>query len=137
MSYTTQAKIEALIPRRYLTQAFDVNGEGQIEAVTFAALLAHVDDEINGTVGPAVDYAALTAVPPVLTAAATVLACELIYARSGVAGDGNPWADKATDMRAMLGKIGSGTLAITAYDYVVGSVADPESEFTPDDEDGF
>jgi hypothetical protein len=28
-------------------------------------------------------------------------------------------------------------LAITADDYVAGSVADPESEFTPDGEDGF
>lgn len=137
MSYTTQTKIEALIPRRYLTQAFDVNGEGQVEPDTFAALLAHVDDEINGTIGPAVDYADLASTPAILTAAATVLACELIYARAGVAGDANPWADKAADMRAMLGKIGAGTMALTAEDYVAGSIADPESEFEPEDEDGF
>ena len=113
MPYTTQAKIQTLIPAADLTDALDDDRDGAADE----GLL----DTIIETAGNAVDaflsglFEVPFATPPaVVQEAALIFCCEAIYARRLSADKINPFTARANAWRARLEKIGNGDLTLDA-----------------------
>lgn len=113
MAYTTQEKIQTLIPAQNLTDALDDDRDGSADD----GLL----DTIIETAANAVDaYLAglftvpFTTPPAPIQEAALIFACEMVYARRLGLDEKNPFTVRANVWRERLQKIGAGQLPLDA-----------------------
>lgn len=107
MAYTTQAKIEAVLPPKFLTQATDDNADGSADSGLLDAVIAAADTRIDAMLGQRYDVPFTTA-PAVVQHASLVFSCHTLYLRRGIGGDQNPWEQQAKDMDAKLNRIARG-----------------------------
>lgn len=108
MPYAVHDQIAAAIPPAFFTDALDDNADGTEDAGLWANVSSTVDLEINGALGQryAVPFTQVPT-PPVVAAAAFVIACYLVYHRR-VADEQNPFTDRYKSTLAKLSRIGRG-----------------------------
>ena len=118
MSYVTPEQLKVAIPPTFLADAM-ADGD---DAPSLADLIAIVDNDVNGLLSPGVTLP-LVPVPQMVSNAALVLACDLIYRRRGIGDEANPWNQRTKDARELLDSIGKGERQLTR--------AAPTSSFIP------
>lgn len=112
MAYTTQAKIEALIPPAFLVDALDDDRDGVADAGVLDAVIAAGDTRIDGYLGQRYETP-LSPVPALVADASLTFALAALYRRRSVADEANPWAEREKTMEAKLGRIGAGDEPLT------------------------
>lgn len=109
-TYTSRDALVTQIPPAFLLEALDDDNDGTEDSGLLAALLASVDDEVDGYL-EARHSLPLPTVPRMVATAALHLACEALYARRGYHADSeprNPWSGRADSARALLRAIRAG-----------------------------
>ncbi len=114
MAYTTQAKVQAVLPAAFVTQALDDDENGSADSGLLDAIIGTVEDEINGLLTPAVTVPITGTVPYQVQTAALAMTCAALYRRRGIADEGNPWKDREDKARELMADIGAGKVAIDA-----------------------
>ncbi len=107
-AYVLLGQLSALIPPQFLTEALDDNGDGVADPGVFDAVVAAVQQEIDGALGQRFAVPFANPIPAVVADAALVLAGFSLYARRGVAEEKNPFAARAREIRAKLAAIAQG-----------------------------
>jgi phage gp36-like protein len=116
MPYVQQSDLTADIPPEFITQALDDNNDGVADAGLWDLIAQDVSDAIDMQIG--VRYAVPLQpdgngnYPTTVVSAARILAAEKLYARRPAADMRNPWTARANQIRAMLDKIGAGSLPL-------------------------
>jgi phage gp36-like protein len=108
MPYTTKSEIEPLLPAADLVQALDDDNDGVEDPGLWDAIAAAAAAAVDGKLGQryAVPFAA--PYPAVVVEASKTFVMEMLFARRGVDSEKNPWAKRATEMRATLTYIATG-----------------------------
>lgn len=113
MPYTTQSKIETLIPPQHLSDALDDDRDGSADAGLLDTIIATADNAVDAFLAGL--FTVPFANPPaVVQEASLVFACELIYARRLAPEEKNPFTVRASAWRVRLQNIGEGKLPLDA-----------------------
>lgn len=112
MPYTTQEKIEAMLPPAFLVDALDDDRDGVADTGVLTAVIAAADERIDGHLGQKYETPFST-VPAVVANASLVFVMASLYRRRGVADEANPWAEREKAVDAKLAKIGNGLEPLT------------------------
>ena len=109
-AYTTQALIESMIAEPDLTAALDDNNSGTINQDTLNNIIENVSTDIDGALANIYEVPFGSPLPPKVSRAALVFACEAIYQRRLAPNEKNPFTEQAKALREELVKIGAGEL---------------------------
>lgn len=107
MAYTSRGAIVAKLPDRYVVEALDDDGDGEEDAGLLDTIIATGDTEIDGYLEGRYQLP-LSPTPAKLATASLVIALEAIYYRRGLSREDNPWANRASEIRASLRRIQAG-----------------------------
>ena len=116
MAYTTQAKIQALVPAPHLIDALDDDRDGQSDDGLLDQIIANSDNAIDAYL-QGLYTVPFSPVPAACAEASLVFSCEQIYSRRIDAfgrGNLNPFTARANFWRTRLEKIGNGELPLDA-----------------------
>ena len=93
MDYVQQSDLTGMIPPKFLTEALDDDGDGDAGkiAAAWAGVLARVTSRIDSLLGRRFALPFPDPLSAVVTDAAKVFACEILYQRRGYAPENNPW----------------------------------------------
>ena len=114
MAYTTQAKIEALIPAPHLRDALDDDRDGVADTDLLDTVIANADNAVDAYLS-GLYTVPFTTVPSAAAEASLMFACEAIYTRRLDAlglSERNPFKPRADFWRTRLEKIGNGELPL-------------------------
>jgi len=112
--YVTREQLKAFLSDDLVRQALDDNGDGQIDEPAWDAVVAAVDNAIEGPISRRYPVPLPAPFPPVVRDGAVILACEALYQRRGTPPDQNPFTGRANTVRKTLDAIGKGEEALTA-----------------------
>jgi phage gp36-like protein len=116
MPYISMADITGMIPRKFLIEGLDDDGDGEAEAATINQVLEQASGMVDALLEGRYATPFSNPLPKVVCEAAKVFACELIYQRRGTPADQNPWTKQASQYRdpvsGMLTKIAAGTMPL-------------------------
>jgi phage gp36-like protein len=113
MSYTTETKIQTLIPAAHLTDALDDDRDGLADDGLLDTIIATAANAVDAYLSGL--YTVPFSTPPaVVQEAALIFCCEAIYARRLTEADKNPFTARANVWRDRLQKIGAGLLPLDA-----------------------
>lgn len=112
-AYIIMATLVAEVPPQFVTQALDDNGDGVADAGLFDQVVANAQAEVDGILGQRYTVPFQNPVPALVVDATTKLVAERLYSRRGLDGDKNPWAKKASEIRAILKAIAKGEMPLT------------------------
>lgn len=110
MAYVTLSALEADIPREYLIEALDDDGDGVEDAGT--AVLDAASEKVDGYLAGRYTVPFASPYPSLVKRAAYVFAAESIYRRRGIPDEKNPWAKEAGKLMAKLELISQGKLSL-------------------------
>lgn len=113
MSYTTQTKIQTLIPAADLTDALDDDRDGNADSGLLDAVIDTASTAVDAFLSGLYSVP-FTTPPAVVQEAALIFSCEAIYARRLQADQKNPFTARANYWRERLQKIGNGDLPLDA-----------------------
>lgn len=113
MPYVNLSDLNGKIPLPFLTQALDDSNAKVIDQGIWALIQTQAGNAVDARIGQRYALPLATPYPAVVTEAAVVFACEMIYARRSIAEKDNPWTGQADKFRAMLDEIGAGTIPFT------------------------
>ncbi len=114
MSYISQADLSAEIPADFVLQALDDDGDGVADSGVWDQIAAAADRAVNAYVGRRYGVpVTLDPLPDVITQAALIFACELLYQRRGLHGEKNPFTKRANGWRDALDRIAAGKESLT------------------------
>lgn len=108
MSYVTQGDLVNLIPADFVTEALDDDGDGIADDGAWDGVADEVSQEIDSYLEQRFALPLTPPYPAVVSQAAKIFACELLFQRRGIHGDKNPWTARAGHQRTALGNIASG-----------------------------
>lgn len=119
MLYITMADITGMIPVKFLTEAFDDDGDGladqDVIGTVFDTACRAVDSILEGRYGAQIPFQ--NPIPAVIIQASKVFACELLYQRRGKSAEDNPFTKQANQYRdpqsGILTKIAAGEMPLT------------------------
>jgi phage gp36-like protein len=111
--YVQMSDVNGRIPAPFLLEALDDNQDGVVDVEVWQAIQADVQAAIDGKLGQRYPVPFLAPLPAIVSDAARLFACELLYKRRGSADKVNPWFEEADKMRAKLDLIGAGKQPLT------------------------
>lgn len=114
MSYTTQEKVETLIPPQYLVDALDDDRDGAADEGLLDTIIEAASNEVDGFLAGRFTIPFEDPAPAAVAEAALVFVCERLYARRLVPDEKNPFTARANAWRERLQKMGDGTLPLDA-----------------------
>lgn len=109
MSYITQADLLALVQEDMLANGLNDANSGVADPALFASIYAAAELEIHGFLEARFPVPFTTNVPSLVKNAALVFCAEAVFARRGISTDNNPFAKRASALRARLESIQKGT----------------------------
>lgn len=113
MAYTDRAALEAELPRQFLRDALDDDGDGAEDPGLLDRILANAAVEIDGILGQRYAVPFPAPAPAVVAHAAKAIVLDSLHRRRGYTGDQNPWEGPASHARNKLGKIARGEEPLT------------------------
>jgi phage gp36-like protein len=113
MAYTTENKIQTLIPAPDLTDALDDDRDGYADDGLLDTIIATASNAVDAFLSGLFEVPFATP-PAVVQEAALIFSCEAIYARRLTADKVNPFTARANQWRDRLQKIGNGELPLDA-----------------------
>lgn len=114
MSYLTQADLATLIPPEFIVEALDDDGDGGADPGLWDAVATEVSEAVDGYLAQRYSLPLPLPLPPLVSQAAKIFACELLHQRRGLFGDKNPFHRRADDLREKLQAISSGESPLSA-----------------------
>jgi phage gp36-like protein len=111
MDYIAQSELEAYVQADMLSQGLDDTGGGTPSAALFASILAAVTAEIDGYLEGRYSLP-LSTVPALVKSAALILCADALWVRRGADKEGNPFAERAREIRKRLERIQAGELPL-------------------------
>lgn len=112
-AYIIMATLVAEVPPQFITQALDDDGDGVADAGLFDQIVANAQAEVDGILGQRYTVPFANPIPAIVVDATTKLVAEKLYSRRGTEAEKNPWAKKASEVRALLKSIAKGEVPLT------------------------
>jgi phage gp36-like protein len=108
MAYCSREEVERLVGPENFRQMLDDDLDGAADAGLFEAVAEDASLQADGYLAAQYAVPFSGTVPPFVRQCAKVFACELLYARRGLAREANPWTAQADALRTRLGRIARG-----------------------------
>lgn len=110
-AYVELTDLKGEIPDEFLTQALDDDGDGVADSGVWDQIAAQASTDVDAFIGGRYTVPLSAPIPATVSRAARIFALEKLYLRRGV--QPNPWKAQADELRALLGKIGTGEVPLS------------------------